>query len=724
MSARPRVAGFGLPRARDLRRRRDRALLARPLASLVAVALAASLFQTALGVGPAAQAPAGGIPGFTADRIADQRAIEALLIALPDATRCEADHRYLTAEPHVAGSPRNRALAEWVRDRWIEYGLEDVEIVEHQVLLSYPLEVSVEMVAPVRWRASLQEDPYPVDPDTYNPSVGIPYHAYSASGEATAEVVYANSGNPEDYDRLRGMGIDIRGKIALVRYSVPYSYRGFKVFAAQERGAAGILIYSDPEDDGYGKGAVVYDFLGPGDPLTPGWASLPGARRIPQKEARQLPRILSAPLSYKDARELLQRLGGPEAPEEWQGGLPFRYHVGPGPARVRLRVQLDERVEPIQTVLGRVRGSAEPERQVILGNHRDAWIFGGCDPSSGTATMMEVARTFGGLLRRGIRPRRTITLASWDAEEFTLTSSTEWGEQFADDLSRNAVAYLNVDSSACGSELSAAAVPSLNRFFVAAAAAVPDPETGRPLLAVWRDREAGEADGEGGLVENRLGSGSDYTVFLNFLGVPIVDMTFDGPYGVYHSIYDNHYWISKIGDPGFRYHAAMARLWAIGAWRLADADLLPFDYAEYGAVVGRFVEELGRRAREAGAPELGLDALARRAEAWRAAGAELNETMERALVAPTPERDWDEVNRRLLEIERQLLHPEGIPGRPWFKHLLYAPKYTYAAEVLPGAAEAIRDRDWARAREQVRRLAAALDRATAKTREAATLLSR
>lgn len=690
------------------------------------------------GVAPARAAPAQEpttlIPGFTAVRSAGQHAIEERLLAIPDAARCEAAHRYLTAEPHVAGTPRDRELAEWVRDRWIEYGLEGVEIVEHEVLLSYGDHVSVEMVEPIRWRASLKEDPYPVDPDTYNPDVGVPYHGYSASGDTTAEVVYAHSGNPEDYDRLLEMGIDIRGKVALVRYSVPYSYRGFKVWTAQQRGAAGILIYSDPADDGYGKGpvypegpwgpeshiqrgAVVYDFLVPGDPLTPGWPSLPGARRIPREEARTLPSILSVPLSYKDAREILRRLEGPQAPESWQGGLPFPYRVGPGPARVRMRVQMDDRVRPIWTVVGRLWGDEVPERTVILGNHRDAWSFGGCDPSSGTATLMEVARTLGELKDLGMRPRRTIVLASWDAEEFTLTSSTEWGEQFAEELRRNAVAYLNVDASACGPELQVAAVPSLNQLMRSAAGAVADPGTGTSVLAAWRAR----AEAPDGLVDNRLGSGSDYTVFLNFLGVPIVDMVFDGPYGVYHSIYDNHFWISQFGDPGFRYHAAMARLWSVAAWRLADADLLPFDYAEYAATVQTFVEELRREAQAAGAPDVGLGAVAERAAAWRAAGERLNREASRALAASRTV-GFAEANARLLQVERALLHPDGIPGRPWFRHVLYAPRYTYAPEILPGVREAVRDRDWARARSQAEILAGALRRAGQLTEEAARRL--
>jgi N-acetylated-alpha-linked acidic dipeptidase len=311
-------------------------------------------------------------------------------------------------------------------------------------------------------------------------------------------VVYAGSGNPEDYDWLAARGVDIKGKIALVRYSMPYSYRGFKALTAQQRGASGIIIYSDPADDGYRRGEVypkgpwgppshiqrggiVYDFLVPGDPLTPGWASVAGAKRIPARDAVSLPAIVSVPMSYKDARVILEALGGREAPGPWRGGLPITYRIGPGPATVRIRVRNDDRVRPIWTVTGKIRGSTEPERWIVVGNHRDAWVYGGVDPSSGSASMMELARTLGAAAKDGLRPKRSIVFASWDAEEWTLTSSTEWGEQFEDELREKTIAYLNVDSSASGPNFTAAAVPSLNTFIMEAAASITDPATNVPL---------------------------------------------------------------------------------------------------------------------------------------------------------------------------------------------------------------------------------------------------
>ena len=663
--------------------------------------------------------------GFSSASQAAQDSLEQRLRRYPSADRIQADHRFLTAKPHVAGTPRDRELAEWTAAEWRKAGLEDVRIVEHQVLLPFAEEVSVEMLAPTSWRATLREEPIPGDPDT-SADAGITYHAYSASGQVTAPVVYAGSGNPADYDWLAARGIDIKGKIAIVRYSVPYSYRGFKALTAQQRGAAGIIIYSDPKDDGYGRGKVypdgpwgpashiqrggiVYDFMVPGDPLTPGWASVEGARRIKAGDAVSLPSIVSVPMSHKEARVLLETLAGPETPAEWKGGLPIPYRAGPG-ATVRITVRNDDKVRPIWTVTGKIGGRSEPDKWVVLGNHRDAWVYGGVDPSSGSASMMELARTLGALVKEGLRPKRTIVFASWDAEEWTLTSSTEWGEQFESELREKAVAYINVDSSASGPNFTAAAVPALNRFIAEAAGAVMDPVSNVPLTDAWKTRsmrERGSLPTGAGedLVNNRLGSGSDYTVFLNFVGVPIVDMAFDGPYGVYHSLYDNHQWVSRIGDPGFRYHTTMTRLWGVMATRLANADLLPLDYQPYAARVREFLNDVERRQ-----PGARFE-IARAAHERFAAAAAAAASRAQAALAANDRDALERVNRALMRAERGLLDMQGIPGRPWYRHQIYAPKYTYAPEVLPGLAEAVDAKDAARVSEQEKRLAAALDRA-------------
>ena len=634
-------------------------------------------------------------------------------------------HRFLAAEPHVAGSPRDKLLAEWTRDRFKEYGLEDVAITEHQVLLPYAEQVTVEMTAPHAWKASMKEDPVAGDPYSGRADVGVPYHAYSASGDVTAPVVYAGSGNPADYDWLTNQGIDVRGKIAIVRYSVPYSYRGFKALTAQQRGLAGILIYSDPADDGEGKGRVypngpwgplshiqrggiVYDFMVPGDPLTPGWASVAGARRIDPSEAVSLPRIISAPLSARDAVPIMQALGGPATPNSWQGGLGFPYRAGGRDVVARLAVKNDDRIRPIWTVTGRIRGSVEPDSLVIVGNHRDAWVFGGVDPSSGSAALMELARTLGGLAKHGVRPRRSILFASWDAEEFTLTSSTEWGEQYADTLSRNAIAYLNVDSAASGPDFAASAVPSLNGVITDAAQQVRDPRLRIPVAAVARERQSRERgalpSGQGSdLIDNRLGSGSDYTVFLNHLGIPVADLSFDGPYGVYHSAYDNHNWVSRIGDPGFVYHAALVRIWGLAAIRLANDPVIPLDVLAYATRIQEFVKEAQSRGATSRELQEAASALVAAAQTASREADALAKTSDAAAIA--------DLNARLVAFERAFIDPAGIPNRPWYRHQVFAPKFTYAAEVLPAVTEAAESGDAARLTAAQGQLVRALQRA-------------
>jgi N-acetylated-alpha-linked acidic dipeptidase len=647
--------------------------------------------------------------GFTARSAASYLEVEKKFLAMPDAEQIRQAHLFLADQPHMAGTPRDRETAEWTRDRFQQYGLEDVQITTHEVLLPWPEEVSVELTAPRAWRAAMREEP--IAGDKYSQvapeRLGLPYHAYSASGEVTAPVIYAASGNPADYDRLAAAGIDVKGKIALVRYSVPYSYRGFKALTAQRRGVAALLIYSDPADDGFAKGKVypdgpwgppshiqrggiVFDFMVPGDPLTPGWPSLPGARRIARDEAISLPKIISAPLSYADARVILEAMGGPEAPVEWKGALPITYRMG-GQATVRMRVRSDDAIRPVWTVTGKITGRDEPDREIIVGNHRDAWIFGGVDPSSGSAALMELARTLGSLKAGGWRPRRTIVFASWDAEEFTLTTSTEWGEQHADALRERAVAYLNVDSAASGPNFTASAVPALNEVLAQTAQVVRDPVTGASIAASVRDRRTRERGSlptgdSGELVGNRLGSGSDYTVFLNHLGIPVADLSFDGPYGVYHSMYDNHDWVAKIGDPGFRYHVTMVQFWGVLTMRLAEAEVVPLDYAPYAATIRAFLDEVERRwtPRDRRA----LDDAKQAAAELGAAAAAANGARRAALESGDASR-VAALNRAIIGTERAFLHPAGIPGRPWYRHLIYAPKHTYAPELLPGVAEAI-----------------------------------
>ncbi|MBZ5527608.1 MAG: M28 family peptidase [Acidobacteriia bacterium] len=584
------------------------------------------------------------------------------------------------------------------------------------------------MTAPIRYKATLREDAYDADRDTRNPAVSSSYFGFSASGEATAELVYAHSGNPEDYDLLRKNGISVKGKIVIVRYSNPYSYRGFKALTAEREGAAALLIYSDPAEDGFTKGkvfpdgpwgpeshiqrgAITYDFIVPGDPLTPGWPSLPGAKRIKPAEAQSLPKIMALPLSWRDAKPLLENMDGPDAPPEWQGALPIKYRLT-GAVKAHVKVDMDTSVQPYTVVEGRITGSELPDEWVVVGNHRDAWAFGGVDPSSGTASMLELSRSLGELKKRGQRPRRTIVFCSWDGEEYGLTGSTEWGEQFAAHLRKNLVAYINVDESVSGAATTAGdlglsfnadAVGSLAPMIVEATRDVRMP-SGRSLYDAWRSTEmrdkkseAPPADSE--LVDTRIGSGSDHTVFLNFLGRPVAGLTFSGDYGVYHSQYDDHFWMERIGDPGYQYHIALTRIWGLLSLRLANADILPFDFGFHARTVRQFLDELDQRVRLS--EKIELKPLRERLAELDRVGSSVDSALNKSLADGSLDSEIvPEINQRFLAFETNWLHEPGIPGRPWFKHLLYGARYTYAHLELPGLTEAAEKSDWKTAQEQ------------------------
>lgn len=657
--------------------------------------------------------------GFTMSSTAREQAAEGQLLALAAPEQVRTFHRYLTAEPHPAGSARNNELAEWVAEKWKEQGLEDVRIHEYDVLNSTPRSALVEMVAPTNFRASLREDAYRQDPDTKNPGVSGAYLGYSASGDVTAPVVYAHSGNPADYELLRQHGIDVRGKIALVRYSNPYSYRGFKAYTAQKLGVAALLIYSDPAEDGYAKGkvfpegpwgpashiqrgAITYDFMEPGDPTTPGWASVPGAKHISPLDAVSMPHVIAVPLSWKDAEPILKNLGGPAAPKDWQGALPFFYHLGGARARLHVKVEMNQKIEPYYDVEARIEGSEHPDEWIVLGNHRDAWVFGGVDPSSGTASMLELTRDLGAMLRKGIRPKRTLVFCDWDGEEYALTGSTEWGEQYADELKKNAIAYLNVDSSASGPNFDGSAVGSLAPLLVETSRALRAP-SGKSLYDEWRLSRAQElqrktvADAE--LTETRIGSGSDHTVFLNYLGIPTMLLQFNGPYGVYHSMYDDFYWTNHFGDPGYRYHTLMTQLWGVLSLRLADSDVLPYDFSSYAKEIRKYVGELDAANHVSG--HVDLRPLHKAIDAFEQSAQNLDSTIAKALASGKIDAAAaDKLNRSLMEVERNWCNPSGIPGRPWFKHTIYAARYTYAHLELPGVAEAAEAGNWKVAGEQ------------------------
>jgi N-acetylated-alpha-linked acidic dipeptidase len=469
-------------------------------------------------------------------------------------------------------------------------------------------------------------------------------------------------------------------------------------------------------------------FQFPGDPTTPGIASvpsLPDAKRTPPEQSSQLPKIPTTPLSYGDAWPILEHLGGPDSPRDWQGALPFTYHLGPGPVKVKMHLKQDYQFRTIWDVIGRVRGSELPDEWVVAGNHRDAWVYGAVDPNSGTAAMLETVHGFGELLKSGWRPKRTVILGSWDAEEEGLIGSTEWGEQHEGELA-NAAAYFNMDVAVSGPKFGAASVPSLKQFLRDVAKAVPAPKGGTvydswqkenqpgadsapsPTEAIGDIKRIPAAQSKTDVPVGDLGSGSDYTVFLQHLGVPSADVSSTGSYGVYHSAFDNFNWFKKFGDPDFVYEQQMARIFGISIIRMSDADILPYDYEEYAKEIVSYIDSAKKKAQTEFAGQK-LDF----AEATQAAH-HFEQAAAKTLVwQQDSPRDAAKLNQALRDAERALLMPEGLPNRPWFRHAIYAPgQYTgYAAVVIPGISEAIDKHDLARSRQQITFLAAALNRA-------------
>jgi len=695
------------------------------------------------------------ILGFTPATAAHETQVEGKFKSIPSSDEEKRQHRMFTQEPHVAGSKRNNELAQYIADEWKKQGLEDVVIRRYDVYGTNPKSASLEMIAPTHYNALLHETPLPGDDDSRNPAISGAWLGMSVSGEVTAPLVYAHSGNPEDYELLRKNGISVKGKIVLVRYSNPYSYRGFKALTAEREGAAAMLVYSDPQEDGYKKGkvdpdgpwgpeyhiqrgAITYDFMVPGDPQTPGWASVPGAKRIPIEQAMSAPKIMALPLSWHDAKPLLENLDGSAAPKDWQGGLPFTYHFGGERVRVHLKIEMENGLQPYYVVEGRIRGAELPDEWVVMGNHRDAWVFGGVDPSSGTASMMELTRALGELKHQGLRPRRTLVVCSWDGEEVGLTGSTEWGEQFADELRQKAVAYINVDEATSGPNFHGQAVASLAPMLEETTRSLQDP-SGKSLHDAWKETVERDKEGKQStqfsssgvasetLADTRIGSGSDHTVFLNFIGMPVLGLGFDGDYGVYHSAYDDFFWMNHFGDPGYKYHTLMSQLWGVTALRLANADVLPFDFATYASNIRQFVNDLVKANEkkmrsqqtsanglsEARQPEFDLKPVLAAIDDFESAGKKLNDALHGSLASGQIDpKSAADLNHGMMQLERNWLNPDGIPGRPWFKHILYGARYTYAHLELPGLTEAVEKQDWPTAKQQAEILKRALEKNT------------
>ncbi len=710
---------------------------------LLVLALSALAPQAAQEPAPARKV----IRGFASQRASAQQQWEQKLQRLPDAESAERHLRALTASPHMAGTPGSRRVAEYIRDTLRGYGWQ-AELVSYRVLLPQPAQVHLELVAPQTVLLARPEEPVEFDPSSFDANAVMGFNAYSPSGEVEAEVVYVNYGLPEDYARLRELGVSATGRIAIARYG--RSFRGVKAKLAEENGAAGLILYSDPADDGYmagdtyprgpfrpmsgiQRGSILYIFHYPGDPLTPGVAATDGAERIGLAAATNLTRTPTLPVSPRDAADILSRLGGPRVPRTWQGGLPFTYHTGPGPAVARMQLLMNYQQREIWNVIARLPGQFDDE-WVVAGNHHDAWVFGAVDPSSGTAVLLETARALGELARSGWKPRRTIVFGFWDAEEYGLIGSVEWVEEHCAELQRKAVAYINLDSAVSGSAFGASGTPSLKELVREAAREVMDPRAGRSVYEVWRERyERGQSrppitsgsdlptGAEHDVPLGLLGSGSDYTPFFHHAGIPALDMGFGGEYGVYHSIYDSFQWMRLHGDPGFAYHATLARIAGIVILRLAEADLLPFDFAAYAAEIKSYVGGLQKSAVESGA-DFDLSEVAEAATAFEISAQRAREALPAAAGFANSGRAA-EINRALVSVEQALLNPDGLAGRPWYRHTLFAPgTYTgYAPVLLPGIREAMDRGDWGTARHEAAALARALRRAAARLDDAARL---
>ena len=694
------------------------------------------LFTAALGLfsrpAPAQIAPQG---GFGYANFGAEAKLEEEFLAVPDPRVAGEDLKTLTAEPHLAGTPEDLKTAELVARKFRTAGL-DTQIVPYRVLLDYPKEVRIEawdeaghlLIAGPN-REHVNDDPY-----QDNPRIVMPYNSSSGSGDVTGQAVYGNYCRLEDFNQLAAQRIDLHGKIVICRYGS--NFRGVKVYLAERRGAVGVLIYSDPQDDGYYKGdpypigpwrpdtgvqrgSVNYIFRYPGDPETPGVASTPDlpdsarATNIAGPDGDQ-PLIISIPLSSHDAAPILQALAGPGAPEGWQGALPFRYHLGPSGVKVHLVSRQDYQRRLIWDVIGKIPGSQDPEASVIVGNHRDAWVYGAVDPSSGTAAMLEAARGLGVLVRQGWRPRRTIVFCSWDAEEEGLIGSTEWVEQQGRALDR-AVAYFNMDEAASGPDFTASAVPSLKEFVRDIARSVPSPVAGSVFLQ-WRlkgptaDEHRGSnappIEGEEVHIGD-LGSGSDFTPFLQHAGVPSTEVTSSGPYGVYHSAFDDMAWYTKNADPGFVYLQEMARVLGLEAMRMANADALPYDYVAYAREISAYIEAAKRKASDNGLGSLDF------APAEAAASRFASAAQRARALQSAPFGDLAQLNLALRQTETALLSDSGLPGRPWYRHTIYAPGMVtgYAAVVIPGVNEALDAGNATIAAQQLTILTQSLDRA-------------
>ncbi len=706
--------------------------------------------------------------GFTAASSLAERDWETKFRAIPSPQIMRDSMQRLSARPHHVGSPYDKQNAEWILAQFKSWGF-DAQIETFDVLFPTPKERVVELLEPTRFVAKLQEPPVAQDPTSNQQSEQLPsYNAYSIDGDVTGQLVYVNYGLPRDYEELDRLGVSVQGKIVIARYGA--SWRGIKPKVAAEHGAIGCIIYSDPRDDGYYHGDVFPDGpmrnengvqrgsvldmpIYPGDPLTPGVGAKGDVKRLAIKDAPTITKIPVLPISYGDAKPLLAALKGPMGPESFRGALPIPYHVGPGPAKVHLRVISNWDIKPVYDVIAKIPGSEAPDQWVVRGNHHDGWVNGAEDPISGQIALLEEARAMGELLKQGWKPKRTIIYCAWDGEEPMLLGSTEWAEYHADELKQHAAIYINTDGNGRG-YLEVEGSHSLEKFVNTVARDITDPEKN---ISVWkrgqaqrslrgRPEDRKEARTRADLRIGALGSGSDYTAFLDHLGVASLNVGYGGEDdgGIYHSIYDDFYWFTHFADTDFVYGRALSQTVGTMVLRFADADVLPYDFSDFADTVRKYSDELKallktrqdetrdrnqalddgafnatsdpRRptvapAKEDVPPFLNFTPLDN-AQAMLDRSAERYSKAVKSFTsrATGPAQGLQGLNGMLAQTERRLTNPEGLPRRPWYQHLIYAPGfYTgYGSKTLPGVREGIEEKRYQEAEQQITRVAKAL----------------
>jgi N-acetylated-alpha-linked acidic dipeptidase len=689
------------------------------------------------------------IRGFPDDAVTAQRQREEQFRKIPDAARLKEYMEAMAGEPHVAGQPSSKKVADYALAKFKSFGL-DAKLEEFEAMMPWPIETTVEVVGPEKYTLRVKEPVLAEDPDSGDQTPL--YNAYSGDGNVTGEVVYVNYGMPSDYDRLKELGVDVKGKIVIARYGA--GWRGIKPKVAYEHGAIGCLIYSDPRDDGYYAGDVypggpyrpefgaqrgsVMDMpVHAGDPLTPGWGSEPGGKKNRIEDSQTILKIPVLPISYGDAAPILRQLKGKVVPNEWKGALPFTYHVGPGPTQVHMNLRFEWKNRPLYNVVARIPGTTRPDEWIIFGNHHDAWVSGADDPISGASALMETARGLAEMLKTGWRPSRTIIFALWDGEEWGLLGSTEWAEKHDSELKQKAAVYINTDGTGKG-WLNAGGSHGLQQFMGEAAKDVMDPRTGKPVFDEARRRAVlGEPEGNRKAAEDDpsfriapLGSGSDFTPFLQHLTLSALNVGFGGesPGGVYHSAYDTIKWYQTYSDGDYTYGRTLSQLTGTLLLRLADAPVLPFQFVDTADTLMRYVVELEKLATDKKDSKVDMKPVRAAVEALKAAGqnfekayASVGKANSQALAA---KKELQQLNKLLLTSEQRLGNSDGLPRRDWFKHQIYAPGfYTgYGVKTMPQIREGLEESRFTEAQGGVRTVSAAVSTLAAHVNNAAAAL--